>query len=222
MKTPVRQKQLKDHFTYAWWKYGLLVLLAVFGWSIIYTMTTAPVAEEKKVVVGVYSPGSEKNLAQYMQDVNLIHMPDMEQMTPMYILPDAAHGSMILLTRMAARDCDIYVLPGEEFQSWAAQGAFAELDLELPGLIADLEAAEISLSRGRRQNEATGEKHIYGIPCRDLPGALDVLYTDTSNMYICVFKQNENPDNVLKFMDIFVRDLLNPPPATPTDLAPAQ
>lgn len=222
MKTPLTKQQVQNHFTYSWWKYALVILLSVMGWNIIYSMTAYRAPEEKKVVVGVYSAGSEGNLTGYMLDVQRIHMPDMEEMEAMYILPDETYGDMILTTRMVANECDIYILPGTQFQSWAGQGAFQPLEEVLPDLVSTLEDAGVSLSRGRRLNTDKNEKHLYGIPCKDLPGAMNMLYCDTSDMYICIFHSTENDENVYKFMDIFVRDLMNEPPVTPTDLAPAQ
>lgn len=222
MKTPVTKQLLKDHITYSWWKYVLMILLALFGWNLIYSMTAYRPPEEKKVIVGLYGYGTSYNLDDYMLEVQRIHLPDMEEVAPMDIAPDEAYGEMILTTRMISGECDIYILPTEEFQNWAAQGACQPLDEVLPELVADLEETGISLSRGRRQNANTGEKHVYGIPLRDLPGAQDLLWCDTTDLYVCVYHKTGNDENVLKFMDIFVRDMLNEPPVTPTDLQPAQ
>lgn len=221
METPVTKKRLQDHLAYSWWKYALLVIIAAMGWNIFYSMTAYRSPEEKKVIVGVYSAGSESNLSAYMQQVQQVHLTDMEQVEPMYILPDETYGDMILTTRIVANECDIYILPGTQFQNWAAQGAFMPLDELLPGLESDLTEAGISLSRGRRTNNETGEKHLYGIPCKDLPAAMNMLWTDPGDLYISVFHTTGNDENVLRFMDIFVHDLMNEPPATPTDLAPA-
>lgn len=220
MQTPVTRKKLQDHFTYSWWKYGLLCILAFMGWSILYATTAYRSPQEKTIVLGVYSAGSETNAVTYMQQVQQIHLPDMEVVEPMYILPDQQYGDMILMTRVAGNDCDVYVLPTQQFQSWANQGACQPLDVVAPDLIAELEDGGISLSRGRRANGETGEKHIYGIPCRDLPGADHLLGMNTDDMYICVFHNTGNDENVLKFLGIFVRDLMNEPPVTPTDLNP--
>lgn len=222
MKTPVTQQRLRDHFTYSWWKYVLLVIISFMLWSIAYAMTTPRAPEEKKIIVGLYGSGTDANLDDYMLEVQRIHLPEMEEMSPMDILPDATYGDMILTTRMIANECDIYILPTTQFQNWAGQGACQPLDEVLPELISDLEEAGISLSRGRRLNTDTQEKHIYGIPCRDLPGAMNLLWCDPTDLYICVYHNTGNDENVLKFMDIFIRDLMNEPPSTPTDLAPAQ
>ena len=88
MQTPLTHKKLQDHFSYSWWKYVLLVVLAFTSWSIIYATTTYRPPEEKKVVLGVYSPASDANASAYMAEVQRVHMPDMELMEAMYILPD--------------------------------------------------------------------------------------------------------------------------------------
>ena len=211
MKTPVTKEKLQNHLTYSLWKYALLAVIAIFGWNIIYSMTAYRAPEEKKIVLGVYSYGSEDNINAYMEQVRLDLMPDMEEMNAMYIMPDELYGDMILTTRIAARDCDIYVLPRDQFQSYAAQGAYMALEGVLPDLIADLEASGISLSRGYRTNEETGEKHQYAIPCADLPGIQAMLQSDTSDMYIGVFFATGNDENVLKFFEQFIRDMMIEP-----------
>ena len=211
MKTPLTKEKLQNHFTYSLWKYALLAVIAIFGWNLIYSMTAYQAPEEKKVVMGVYSFGSEDNINAYMEKVRVELMPDMEEMYASYIAADATYGDMILSPRIAARDCDIYVLPRAQFQSYSAQGAFMALEEVLPDLIADLEAAGGSLNRGYRALEETGEKHQYGIPCANLPGILPMLSTDTSDMYLSIFTVTGNDENVIKFFDQFVRDMLIEP-----------
>ena len=211
MKTPLTRDKLRHHITYSSWKYVLLICAAIFGWNIIYSMTQYQPPEEKKIVMGVYSYGEDLNVTPYMQRIQAELMPDMEEISVQYIMPDETYGAMILSTRIMARECDIYVLPRTEFQTYAAQGAFMPLDELLPGLMADLEAAGVSLSRGNRASEESGEKHQYAIPLADLPGAMSMLQCDTSDMYIGVFFDTGNDENVLKFFEQFVRDLMIEP-----------
>lgn len=211
MKTPITKEKLQNHITYSLWKYVLLALLAIFGWNIVYSVTAYQAPEEKKIIFGMYSYGDDTDINAYMEQVRQELLPDMEEMMASLITPDPTYGAMILSTRIVARECDIYLLPREQFQAYAAQGAFMPLEEALPELIADLEAAGISLSRGNRSNDELGEKHQYGIPCADLPGIMPLLLTDTSDMYLCVFFDTENNDNVLKFFDRFVRDMMVAP-----------
>ena len=219
MKTPLTKEKIQHHFTYSLWKYALLAVIAIFGWNIVYSMTAYQAPEEKKVVMGIYAYGDESKINAYTEQVRLEYMPDMEEISAQYIAPDEMYGDMILSTRVAARECDIYVLPRAQFQSYAAQGAYMPLEEVLPDLVADLEAQGISLSRGNRTNEETGEKHLYSIPCADLPGMLPMLMCDTRDMYIGVFFATGNDENVLKFFDRFVRDMMVEPAPVQT---PAQ
>lgn len=211
MKTPITREKIQHHLTYSSWKYILLIVAAVFGWNIIYSMTQYQPPEEKKIVMGIFSYGDEVNILPYTERIRTELMPDMEEISAQYIMPDEAYGDMILSARIAARECDIYVLPRTQFQNYAAQGGFMPLDEVLPDLIADLEAAGVSLSRGLRTNDELGEKHQYGIPLADLPGVMSMLMCDTRDMYICAFFDTGNDENVLKFLDQFVRDMLIEP-----------
>lgn len=213
MKTPITREKFQNHITYSSWKYILLVAVAIFGWNIVYSMTQYQPPEEKKVILGVYSYGEDVNITPYMQRVQQELLPEMEDVSVQYIVPDETYGVMILSTRIAARECDMYVLPRTEFQNYAAQGAFMPLDEVLPELIADLETAGVSLSRGYRTNDETGEKHQYGIPCADLPGMLPMLQCDTRDMYAAIFFDTGNDENVVTFFNQFIRDMMVEPEA---------
>lgn len=208
MKTPITKKAIQTHFTYSSWKYMLLIVVAIFGWNLIYSTTEPQTPEYKKVVMGMYTYAETEELSAYMEQIRQDYMPDMIELTPQSITPDEMYGDMILSTRFAARECDIYILPRAQFQSYAAQGGFMPLEVVLPDLIADLEAAGISLSRGYRSVEETGEKHQFGIPCASMTFLQSTVLADMSDMYLCVFFYTENDENVLKFTDYFVRDML--------------
>lgn len=215
MKTPITREKIKNHLTYASWKYALLIIVAIFGWNLIYSVTKYQPPEEKKVILGVYAYADETGMNGYMEQVRQTAMPDMEDMSVSIIMPDEMYGDMILSTRIAARECDLYLLPRTQFQNYAAQGAFMPLDVVLPDLIAELEAAGVSLSRGSRTNDELGEKHQYAIPTAAMPELQDLLMVDVSDMYLCVFFETENNDNVLKFFEQLVRDMVKLPEAVP-------
>ncbi len=213
MKTPITKESIRNHFTYAWWKYALLVVLAVFGWNIVYTMTAYRPPEEKKIILGVYGYGNNENVNVYMEQVRQEQFPEMEDMSCEIIAADETYGDMILTTRIAARECDIYGLTRKQFQQYAAQSGFMALEEALPDLVADLEAAGISLSRGWRTDEETGEKHLFGIPCQDLPGLAPMLKMSTDDLFLSIFFDTGNNENVIRFFDVFVRDMLVAPEA---------
>ncbi|MBQ8202029.1 MAG: hypothetical protein IJZ74_09735 [Clostridia bacterium] len=220
MKTPVSLKRIQNHFSYSWWKYVILAAVSIMGWSILFSVTAYRPPEEKKIILGVYSYGDETVLQGYMDQVWPTDFPDMEEMDAMYILPDETYGDMILSTRIAARDCDLYVLPREQFQGYAEQGGFMAIDTVCPELVAELEASGITLSRGWRTNAESGEKHLYGIHCADLPGALNMFGYDTSDAFISIFFETGNDDNVTRFFEMFIRELMKEPAAPQTVPAP--
>ncbi len=213
MKTPVTHERLQNHLTYSWWKYVLMMVLVIFFWSILFTTTRYRPPEEKKVIVGVYGAGNQTALDAYMEDVRQLLLPDMEEMNTQFIMSDETYGSSVLMTRMTARECDIYLLPKDLFQTYAQQGVFVALEETMPDLVSELESRGISLSRGWRTDSDTGEKHLCGIPCADLPYLYTFLYPTADSYYACIFRANGNEENVQAFFDYFIRDMLNEPPA---------
>ena len=211
MKTPVTKEKIQNHIHYSLWKYALLVIVGIFGWNLIYSVTEPQAPEEKKITFGVYAYADETGMNAYMEQVRQTLMPDMEEMEVSIIMPDEMYGDMILSTRVVAKDCDIYLLPRTQFQNYAAQGAFMPLETVLPELIAGLEAEGVSLSRGyRANNELGGEKHQYGIPTAKMTRLQNSLMVDVSDMYLCIFFETGNNENVIKFFEQLVRDMLSP------------
>ena len=211
MKTPVTRLRLRNHLTYSWWKYALLVLIAVFGWNIIYTVTRYRAPEDKKVVMNVYTYGDQEALDAYMRDVNQNLMPEMEEMYAAFVSTDDTYGSMIYSAHLAAAEGDIHVLPRDYFQAYASSGAYVALEQD-EELMAMLEEAGISVTQGWRAESETGERHLYGIPCVNLPGISKYFYLP-DDVYLTVLYTNGNDENVLQYLHIFIADMLRDPSA---------
>ena len=209
MKTPISKQRLRNHMTYNWWKYLLLVVIAIFGWNITYTMTRYRVPEEKQVIVNLYVYADQSALDAYMAEVNATLMPEMEEMRTAYTALDDMYGEMVFSTHLAANEGDIYVLNRDYFQRSASSGAFLPLE-DQTELIAALEEAGVSLSQGWRAMSDTGERHLFGIPCANLPG-MAAYVMDPSDCYLAVQYGNRNDENVLRFLQIFIDDLLKKP-----------
>ena len=54
MKTPVTSVRLKQHLTYNWWKYLLIVLVAVGLVDLVYSVTAYRPPREKTVGFYIY------------------------------------------------------------------------------------------------------------------------------------------------------------------------
>ena len=208
MKTPLTRERLRNHILYSWWKYALLVVIASFGWDIIYNMTRYRPPEAKKVTVNVYVYANETALDAYLAGVHEAQMPEMEEMSAAYTLLDEMYGDMIFSAHMASGDGDVYLLSRDYFQRYASAGVYRALEDDLE-LLTTLEGAGISLTQGWRALSDTGERHLYAIPCANLPGIAAYVY-DPSDCYLTVLFNNGNDENVMRFLNIFVNDLLQP------------
>ncbi|MEG2315500.1 MAG: hypothetical protein RSC91_04745, partial [Clostridia bacterium] len=49
LKMPITKRRIKNHFTYAWWQYALLLGVAIFGWNLLHTSTHYRSPEALKV-----------------------------------------------------------------------------------------------------------------------------------------------------------------------------
>ena len=205
MKTPVTSESLKQHMTYSWWKYVIVMILSVLLVNLLYTVTAYRSPPEKEVNFYVYGQMSQENLSEYMEEVRRSEMPDMEVMAPVQLLDDNNYGAMQLMTYLAVGEGDLYLLPREEFLTVVSSDAFVALD-EDAELLAIFDAADISLQSGWRKNAETGETHLYGIPQNKLPGLSK--YASARDGFLCVPQAGGNVENTMKFLRILCRDML--------------
>lgn len=212
MKTPMNKQSIRQHFTYAWWKYALLAVIAIFGWNLIYTVTAYQPPANKKIDLFIYGYGEEELLDGYMETIRQTEMSDMEQMDSSFMLLDDSYTPMQIMTYIAAGEGHLYMLPKDYFQNYAGQAVFLPLE-DVPGLIDSLAEAGISVDRGWRTDEETREKHLYGIPMTNFPGFAAYAY-GYEDSYLCISVTNRNDENSIKFLQIFLEDMLEPPVTT--------
>ncbi len=219
MKTPVNARTLKHHFTYNWWMYLMVVLVSLLLVPLVFDVTEPPVPEEKKVLVYIYGLTDEEAFNAYMESVRLRELPEMESMHSVSLVPDDTYGSMQLVTYMAAHEGDLYILPRDEFLSFASSGAFVPLEDD-EVLMSLFSGAGVDLKRGWRTLSDSDERHLYGIPADTLPGLGRLCYVN--NGYLAVMAYGGNTENTMVFFRALCRDMLNDPEAaaTETDLEP--
>lgn len=205
MKTPLNKETVRQHLTYSWWKYLLVVVLGIFVMDLLFTVTAYHAPDNKKIEFYVYGYADTDNLEAYMNSVRDSKMTDMEEMTAVQLYADDTYGPMQLTTYLAAGEGDLYLLPKEEFVNYAANGYFIPLE-EDPELIAILEDAEMDLTSGWRKEDESGETHLFGIPYQQLTRLNRYVYADDG--FLCIFVNNGNTDNVLKFLRILSEDML--------------
>ena len=213
MKTRLTAARLKHHFAYSLWKYILLVVLAVFGWNLIYTTTAYRPPAEKKVDLYLCTGiGDQVALDAYLENVRQQEMSDMEEMSSVIL---GAGGSdpyvvMQLTTYIMAGEGDVYLLSRDDFFNYASQGALLELESYVDE--GALRTGEMDLSHGWRVCTDTGERHLYGIPAASFTGLEQFGLPKLKDMYFCVTVNCGNNPNAVKLLDILARDFI---PAQP-------
>lgn len=209
MKTPVNGQTLRNHLTYSWWKYALIIVLSFMLSRLYFDTSVYQSPPDKRIDLYVYGLGDESALDDYLAGVHSSLVPDQEVLDAMMIMADDAYGPMQLSAYIAAADGDIFFLPRDQFVSMASSGAWKPLedDAELTSLFTD---RGLSLQSGWRRSSDSEESHLYGIPLSRLPGLDRYLYVE--NGYLCVLVTNGNDENVMKFLRAFCRDMLDPLP----------
>lgn len=214
-ETKITKDRLRNHFTYSWWKYLLLVVAAVFGWSLIYTSTAYRAPKDKRLdgyfvtytvdeaVTGWFEQQALAMFPEEVEDSNfssLVYTPD-----------DTYYANMQLTTYMGAGEGDIYFLPRERFDAFGRDGAFLALEDAVEAGVIDLRG--IDVSNGYGTDVDTGERHLYGIPMEALYGFMEEEYNiDNRDLVMCVTAYSQNPEVALRYADWVIETFKAPKP----------
>ena len=145
---PITKRRITHHFQYAVWMYLLLIALALFGWNLIYTTTRYRPPENMQVEFYVQSNTADEDALTALAD--RIHeevMPEMELVTASIVtITDDYYGDMQLTVWISAAQGDVYLLTKDYFESFAASGAFMNLQPLVDS--GELDAADLDLTDG--------------------------------------------------------------------------
>ena len=219
MKTPFTAARLKQHITYNWWKYLLILAVGIGLVDLLYAVTAYRPPREKTVGLYVYGYTDELKLKEYMDHVRETEMSDMEEISSVTMLVDSTYGPMQISTYLASGEGDLYLLPRDEFISYAYNGSLMPLEGDAE-LLALFDSAGVSLQNGWRRETETGETHLYGIPQDKLPGLTQYAYAQDG--YLCMVVTGRNPENAAKFMRILCRDMISAPAEEEPSPAPQE
>ncbi len=214
IKTPLTKERMKNHFAYSTWKYMLLVILGLFGWSLIFTVTAPQVPQDKRIdfYAMTYS-ATQESMNAFLKPIWETVTPEMESVSSVALVQGDEYSSYMQLTAyLAAGDGDIYILDDQFFKSFAAQGAF----LPLEGLIEEgrISVGDIDLTKGyvamvteydENNEPLNSEMHLYGIPLDTYYGFMDGMQLDNRNMYAAILYNNQNDENVIPFFDALLK-----------------
>lgn len=213
IKTPLNQERLRTHITYSGWKYVLLIIIAIFGWNLIYTMTAYRSPEDKRIDLYVITyTSTAEYIDAFIKPIGEEVAPDMESISSVAMVPDATYGQMQLSTYIAAGDCDIIFLPESYFKPFASTGAFVALE----DMVADgtIDVGDVDLSKGYvtlideydpEMKPIVGEQHLYGIPLDTFYGYMDGMNVDNRGLFAAVLINNQNDQNVIPFFNALLQ-----------------
>lgn len=210
LKTPVNQETLRHHITYSSWKYIIMAVLVIMGWSLIYTTTAYRSPQDKRIDVYIQSNiGAQQTIDAFLEPIWKETVPEMETVSSVILTTvDDYTTSMQLMAYMAAGEADIYFLNEQYFKSYAGQGGF----LPLEELVADgtLNVGDVDLTKGYvafvEDYDDNGlptktSQHLYGIPLESFYGFMNGMQIDNRDLYAVITVNNQNDANVIPFFN---------------------
>ena len=206
-KLSITRNRVRNHFHYFWWQYVLLIVLSIFVWNLLYTMTHYRSPEHLKVewyYEGPVTYETQERVDRLLAEITPELFPEMEEVTFTVVGTDENYGSMQLMVWMSAGQGDLYMLQADDFKSHAANGAMLDLQPYVDDGTLNVEG--IDLAKGYVRNEETGEKLLYGIPAGSLTG-LQEYQMLPDNTYMSVMVNGGNTENTLKLMNWLLENM---------------
>lgn len=202
----ITKRWLKNHWTYSWWKYLLVIALSVMGIDMLFTSTAYRPPEEKKIELYVCNEYVDSiALQEALWPLFSERYPDQEELTVMNInlTSDDMYAAMQFSTYVAAQQGDVLLLPEAEVAKLAAEGADVAF-LELTPFIESgvIDPGDIDLSSGMMKSEA-GEMGLYAIPADTLYG-LTAFYNIPDDSMLCLTSYGGNDEHAAGLLNLLL------------------
>lgn len=201
LSMPVTKQKIRTHFTYAWWQYLLLLIIAIFGWNLLHTSTRYRSPENLKVewyCDSYVQSADAEGIHALMDELHQTLLPDMEEVTFTEVGLDETYGDMQLLVWASAGQGDLYLLTAPRLQNLGAGGGLVDLQPYIDDGTLNVEG--IDLSGGYVADAETGKLYLVGIPADILTG-LNEYGIITSGTSLCLLSTGGNTDNALKLFN---------------------
>ena len=211
VKGRLDKRKIRNHLAYDFWKYLLLAAAVWFGVDLLFTSTAYRSPQDKRVDVEIMSATVTDDLmASFFQPLWQEAVPDMELVEGSILTPmndEDMYSDMVILTRLAAAEGDIYMLPASKFKSLATQGWFLALDDLVENGTINAEGLELDACRLTVVDEETqtAQTHLYGIPTDTLYGFMDGLQYDNRGCVMAIVVNNGNDDAVIRFFNALLQ-----------------
>lgn len=201
--TRLTGERIRQHFTYNAWKYLLVVVAAIFGWSMLYNMTRYRPPADKKLDVYIAATGADVERMRADMEAALAEaLPELEEIN-FYTInlggQDDTAGQMQFTTYLAARQGDLYLIPRDKFVTFAKEPAESNALAPLDGYLEDgtIDVQGMDISKGERQGITRG------IPAQELYGLLDYGIVPQS-LYFIIPAFSGNQENAAELLNLFI------------------
>ena len=200
-KFPITKVRVQNHFHYFWWQYGLLLLVGIFGWNLLFTMTHYRPPEELKVEWYYQGPSTTTTVDRGQKLLDELWpelFPEMEEVNFNLVGTDEMYGDMQLMVWMAAGQGDLYFLQKSSFTSYANGNTLLDLQPYVDDGTLNVEG--VDLRAGIATDPETGEKGLFGIPMDAFEGMWDYDMKPTGAL-ACVPLGSGNVENAMILLE---------------------
>lgn len=196
---PITKKRIVNHFQYFWWVYLLLLVIGIFGWNLIHTVTRYQSPPHLKVewYFAGYQLDDGTGAETLMDKAHQEALPEMEEVSYRYVMLDEMNGDMMLTTWVFAGEGDLYALPKEKFRNLAQSGSMMNLQPYVDSGALNLDG--IDLTDCYVTEPESGEEWLCGIPMNVIPG-LEAYGLYGDDTYLSVLINGGNDDNTIKLL----------------------
>ena len=197
--TPINKDRLRNHLNYGLWKYALVLVLAIAGWSIVFDMTEPRSPQDKRIDVYVQAnTASSDTIDAFLAPIWHEVTPEMEEVSSVALtVIDEYTSYMQLYAYIAAGEGDIYFL-NEQYFKMVADGTLDVSDV-------DLSKGYLTLEPDEDEERTEPETHLYGIPLDNFYGFMKGMQIDNRGLYAVVMVNNMNDENVIPFFNALLQ-----------------
>lgn len=198
----LNKQNLKNHFSYDWWKYIVCIISIIFIWNMVETVTAPRTPNDKKVdiyMVGEYADTEKLN---YLSENMLQQFPELLEINFNNIQKGGDSqmdyaGTQKLAVMLGAQEGDVYIFNKEDFQRYVQQGAFIPLDDIIDSSVIESIPEEkreefTSTIEDGENIEWENTPHLYGLPMEGISCFEESLYpVEDKVIGIIAFCHNE-------------------------------
>jgi len=210
------RRDLREHVRHYAWVYLLVIALSYGLWNLIYAQTAYRTPQSARVDVYVQSAAGQEDLNAYLESIRKASLPGLELASAVMLIPPAAAGeyyaNVQLVTYLAAREGDIYMLTVADFKRLASQGAFLDLGpavqsglLDASGIALDAGRVKRVFENERGEMSASETDYLFGIPADGLDGFLRNANVDSRGLVLCVAEGSGNRDMAVAFLGAMIQ-----------------